>query len=227
MRSSYRQGRWRFSNPVAAYAFASLLVAVTLIGSPPTASGAAATPSLSPKPRELSVTGTALDLPAALTVVRGTAADQPAVDAVVAAFTAHNTSVTITGTDPGAGTTVYVGGEQETPASAAALNAIGVTAPSTLPDQGYLLATGTDSAGRQRIVLSGGQKVGTFYAAQTLKQLLTSDSSGAEIARVTIKDWPAFTFRGGMDSANPHPQGWPGGRRLTGWNRWRSSLGTR
>ncbi|MEU2665033.1 beta-N-acetylglucosaminidase domain-containing protein [Micromonospora sp. NPDC007220] len=207
MRSSYRQGRWRFSNPVAAYAFASLLVAVTLIGSPPTASGAAATPSLSPKPRELSVTGTALDLPAALTVVRGTAADQSAVDAVVAAFTAHNTSVTITGTDPGAGTTVYVGGEQETPASAAALNAIGVTAPSTLPDQGYLLATGTDSAGRQRVVLSGGQKVGTFYAAQTLKQLLTSDSSGAEIARVTIKDWPAFTFRGGMDSANPPPAG--------------------
>ncbi|MFG3421761.1 beta-N-acetylglucosaminidase domain-containing protein [Micromonospora sp. NPDC048063] len=208
MRNGYRpRGRWRFPRTVAGCVLASLFGAVGLLGSPSTASGAAATPPLNPQPRELSVTGTTLDLPVAVTVVRGAAADQPAVDAVVAALTAHRTRVTLTNTDPGAGTTVYVGGARETPASAAALNALGVTTPSTLPDQGYLLATGTDSGGRQRVVLAGGDKVGTFYAAQTLRQLLASDSSGAEIARVTIKDWPAFSFRGGMDSANPPPPG--------------------
>ncbi|SCL29128.1 hyaluronoglucosaminidase [Micromonospora pallida] len=207
MRNGYLRRRWRFPRTLAGCALASLVGTVGLLGSPSTASGAPATPPLNPRPQELSVTGTPLDLPAAVTIVRGTAADQPAVDAVVAAFTSRDTRVTLTSTDPGAGTTVYVGGAQETPASAAALNAIGVATPSGLPDQGYLLATGTDSGGRQRVVLSGGQKVGTFYAAQTLRQLLTSDSSGAAIARVTIRDWPAFSFRGGMDSANPPPPG--------------------
>ncbi|GLY24253.1 beta-N-acetylglucosaminidase domain-containing protein [Micromonospora sp. NBRC 101691] len=206
MRNGPRRRR-RFPRALAGCVLASLVGTVGLLGSPSTAGGAAATPALHPQPQELSVTGTPLDLPAALTVVRGTAADQPAVDAVVAALAAHDTSVTLTGTDPGGGTTVYVGGAQETPASAAALTAIGVAAPGALPDQGYLLATGTDSGGRQRVVLSGGGKVGTFYAAQTLRQLLTSDSSGARIARVTIRDWPAFSFRGGMDSANPPPPG--------------------
>ncbi|XTZ15293.1 glycoside hydrolase family 20 zincin-like fold domain-containing protein [Micromonospora echinospora] len=206
MRNGPRR-RWRFSRALAGGVLASLVGTVGLLGSTSTAGGAATTPALNPQPQEFSVTGTPLDLPATLTIVRGAAADQPAVDAVVAALTAHDTSVTLTSTDPGRGTTVYVGGAQETPASAAALTAIGVTAPSTLPDQGYLLATGTDSGGRQRVVLSGGAKVGTFYAAQTLRQLLTPDSSGAQIARVTIRDWPAFSFRGGMDSANPPPPG--------------------
>ncbi|HEY0696621.1 MAG TPA: beta-N-acetylglucosaminidase domain-containing protein [Micromonospora sp.] len=177
------------------------------MSSPSTAVAAGATPPLNPQPQQLSVTGTPLDLPASLTLVRGTAADQPAVDAVLAAFGARNTNVTVTSTDPGTGTTVYVGGPSETPASASALSAIGVTVPSTLPGQGYTLATGTDSGGRQRVVLSGADKVGTFYAAQTLRQLLTSDSTGAAVVRVTINDWPSFSFRGGMDSSNVPPPG--------------------
>ncbi|MFC7485945.1 beta-N-acetylglucosaminidase domain-containing protein [Knoellia pratensis] len=176
-------------------------------GSTPAASALAA-PQISPRPQQLTVTGARLDLTSSVTVVRGAGADPAAVTATLAALASSGTSVTTRTTDPGTGDTIYVGGPSETAASAPALTALGVVAaPDSRKPEGYVLASGTDSGGRKRVVLSGHDKAGTFYAAQTLRQVLTPDATGAAVDRVTINDWPGFGFRGGMDSANPPPDG--------------------
>ncbi|MFC3808366.1 beta-N-acetylglucosaminidase domain-containing protein [Terrabacter sp. MAHUQ-38] len=199
-----RRARGALAGGLAPIALAAVTIAGPAAGA---AESAAAAPEVSPRPQKMTVTGAALDLAASVTVVRGVGADPAAVTATLAALAATNTSVTITTTDPGTGDTVYVGGPTETAPSRPALVALGVTAANGPRQQGYVLASGTDSRGRKRVVLSGHDKVGTFYAAQTLRQLLSPDATGASIDRVTIEDWPGFGFRGGMDSANPPPPG--------------------
>ena len=62
----------------------------------------------------------------------------------------------------------------------------------SLPTEGYRLHVGTDS-----IEIASADDAGEFYAYQTLRQLVTptSDSSIA-IPRCTVRDWPAFRWRG-------------------------------
>ena len=204
--SSHRSRRTRgaLAAGLAPIALAAVAVAAPAASS---AENASTAPEVSPRPQKMTVTGATLDLSASVTVVRGVGADPAAVSATLAALASTNTSVTTTTTDPGTGDTVYVGGPTETAPSRPALVALGVTATNRPTPQGYVLASGTDSSGRKRVVLSGHDKAGTFYAAQSLRQLLSRDATGASVDRVTIEDWPAFGFRGGMDSANPPPPG--------------------
>jgi hypothetical protein len=159
-----------------------------------------ATPVISPVPRMLSASGSTLALPASVTVVAGASADPAAVALTRSALQNAGTTSTLTPTEPASGPTVYVGGPNETPASASALSALGVTGPSGLPAEGYVLAASTGSDGRVRVVLSGIDKAGTYYAAQSLGQLLTRGTTGAALPAVSIRDWPGYRMRGGMES---------------------------
>ncbi|WP_327294207.1 MULTISPECIES: beta-N-acetylglucosaminidase domain-containing protein [unclassified Streptomyces] len=96
---------------------------------------------------------------------------------------------------------VYVGGPGENPSSATALTALGVQGPQGLAAEGYVLAAGRahgDGAGR--IVLSGTDTTGTYYAAQSLRQVLPHRSGpGASVRGLQVRDWPATPVRGTIE----------------------------
>ncbi|MER7444506.1 beta-N-acetylglucosaminidase domain-containing protein [Micromonospora avicenniae] len=95
---------------------------------------------------------------------------------------------------------VFLGGPNETTASIAALDALGVQGPAGLPGEGYVLAAGHDRRGRPRIVLAGVDGAGTFYAVQSLRQLLVSKGPRVTVDGVAVRDWPGYRVRGGMES---------------------------
>ncbi len=84
-------------------------------------------------------------------------------------------------TDGEADVTVRLG------ASAAAL---GVEPAEGLPAEGYVVAVGGN-----QIVLDGVDTDGTFYAAQTLAQLV----QGNHLDGVEIRDWPTMRYRGSIE----------------------------
>nr|WP_084628668.1 beta-N-acetylglucosaminidase domain-containing protein [Amycolatopsis nigrescens] len=83
--------------------------------------------------------------------------------------------------------TVYIGGPAENPATAAALAGLGAPGPEGLPAGGYTLA-----AGRGVLALAGVDPTGTFYAAQSLRQVVT----GRSVPALTVRDWPSMPLRG-------------------------------
>ncbi|WP_326760177.1 beta-N-acetylglucosaminidase domain-containing protein [Streptomyces phaeochromogenes] len=89
---------------------------------------------------------------------------------------------------PDAELTVYVGGPGENPATAQVLARLGGESPRGLPGGGYAVAVG-----RGRVALSGVDGTGTYYAAQTFRQLV---GRGKAVPDVVVRDWPAAALRG-------------------------------
>ncbi|MFE0253772.1 beta-N-acetylglucosaminidase domain-containing protein [Streptomyces sp. NPDC059010] len=92
---------------------------------------------------------------------------------------------------PAAALTVYVGGPTENTATGPVLSRLGAKSPAGLPSGGYALASGR-SHGHALVALSGTDTTGTFYAAQTLRQLVTRD----RLPAVNVRDWPTAGLRG-------------------------------
>ncbi len=83
------------------------------------------------------------------------------------------------------GLNVYIG-------DPGALAAQKLEGPSELPADGYVLGIGAD-----RIVLAGKDATGTFYAAQTLRQVLPQRKQpGGKVAGLAVRDWPGTALRG-------------------------------
>ncbi|NGN68098.1 beta-N-acetylhexosaminidase [Streptomyces sp. A7024] len=92
----------------------------------------------------------------------------------------------------GDGLTVHLDG----PGTAEALSDLGIEGPAGLPADGYVLGIGR-AADRDTIVLSGKDATGTYYAAQSLRQLLPHRSApGAEVRGTAVRDWPGTGWRG-------------------------------
>ncbi|WP_432001261.1 beta-N-acetylglucosaminidase domain-containing protein [Streptomyces sioyaensis] len=151
---------------------------------------AAAAPSLSPTPRSVQRRPDQVTLTPSVTLVAGPKADAAAVSVVEAALAdAGAQHVVRAGRAPGHGQlTVYVDGA----GAARALAELGARGPDGLPAEGYALAVGEG-----RIALSGKDATGTYYAAQTLRQLLPHRARpGARVAGTVVRDWPATALRG-------------------------------
>lgn len=101
--------------------------------------------------------------------------------------------------------TVYLDG----PGTTEALKRLGARSPSGLPSGGYALASGRRD-GRTVVALSGSDATGTFYAAQTFRQLL--DGSG-KLPEVKIRDWPTAALRGVIEGFYGTP--WTHAERLS------------
>jgi beta-N-acetylglucosaminidase-like protein/concanavalin A-like lectin/glucanase superfamily protein/hyaluronidase-like protein/glycosyl hydrolase family 20 len=160
-------------------------------------------PVISPTPQSEKPLSSAFPLTPVVGVVT-TAQTDPAtvtlVDDVLRNWGVTGIRQTTDGSDPGTPVTIWVGGPQENPASAPALAALGIGGPQDLPAEGYVLAAGRDGDGRARIVLSGVDRTGTFYAAQSFRQIISRHPGRPEVAGVSVRDWPAFAVRGGMQS---------------------------
>jgi hyaluronoglucosaminidase len=89
--------------------------------------------------------------------------------------------------------------------TASPLGDAGLEVPDDLPAEGYALAAFTREGGTAEVVLAGADAAGTFYAAQTLRQLVTGTAGAADaattaaIAGVGVVDHPAMRHRGAIE----------------------------
>jgi hyaluronoglucosaminidase len=112
------------------------------------------------------------------------------------------------GGDEGADGLVVHVGESRDPAIAAELRAALVDVPADLPAEGYVLAAFGRSDGSASVVLAGANAAGTFYAAQTLRQL----TGEGPVAGVAVVDRPAMRHRGAIEGFYGSP--WTAEERL-------------
>lgn len=159
-------------------------------------------PQISPVPQSVEWIGDGFSIPTEVGLVTGSTTDSSAIQTVEAILEKSGVQSIKRVTDNEAPTSpvnIWLGGPLENEATASALQALGVSIPADLKEDGYVLASGTDQSGNKRIVLSGSTATGTFYAAQSLGQLITSKDSGYTVPAVTIIDWPKMDWRGSIE----------------------------
>ncbi len=177
----------------------TLLVTAVAVAVPAPANAAPA-PSLAqvwPTPQQVTPRAGQVTIPRTVVEVVGAGTDPSALAVVDQVLRAAGTSTIVKVTDHdqaaldrergNGGLVVFVGGPTESRATALALAALRLKGPEGLAPGGYVLA-----ADRGVIALSGVDTSGTFYAAQSFRQLFASGKSGA----FGIRDWPAAPLRG-------------------------------
>jgi YVTN family beta-propeller protein len=193
---------------------AALLLALGLAApaAPASAEPRQSVPEVWPTPQKITVGAGRLTVPDRVVEVVGPGTDPSARKVVEAALRAagadHITKVAAGDRPPPAGLTVYLGGPGENSATARTLTRLGAAAPSGLASGGYVLAAGR-SHGQTLLALSGVDPTGTFYAAQTLRQLLDDKH---RLPVVTIRDWPTAALRGVIEGFYGTP--WTHAERL-------------
>ncbi|MCX4553803.1 beta-N-acetylglucosaminidase domain-containing protein [Streptomyces sp. NBC_01500] len=187
-------------------------LALALAAAPLTAAVAAGTASAAPKPVAPVITPTpqaetvrsdSVRITPTVDVVTGSTTDAAALALVEKSLKAAGATRLAVGTkssDPGR-LAVYVGGPGENASATKALDALGVKGTQGLAAEGYVLAAGRahgDGAGR--IVLSGVDATGTYYAAQSLRQVLPQSSHpGGSVHGLNVRDWPSTPIRGTIE----------------------------
>ena len=198
----------RFGTLLVALAAAATTATLPAHAAPPNKPGL---PAVYPVPQSMTALGNSVPLGSAVGLVTGASSDQDAVTEVRSILSGAGVRTIDQVTDPTAlrpgETAIFVGGADEDPPAAAALAALGVTDATSLPAEGYVLADGT-AAGRPVIVLDGHDATGTYYAAQTLRQLVVNRS----VPGVRVRDWPALPIRGVIEGFYGNP--WSDAQRL-------------
>ncbi|MEV4611959.1 beta-N-acetylglucosaminidase domain-containing protein [Kitasatospora sp. NPDC049258] len=250
VRAERKAGRRSGALQLAATLSAAAVVGGLLISAPPgyaapvgdrramsapaavTPLGSLADPQVYPRPQQLRAAGRPVGVPQAVTLVTGDGADDAALDAVRQVLgTAGATEVTPVpeAPAPAAGAlVVYLGGPGEQADrllhDLAAAGGAEQQSAAGLPAGGYVLAAGQLPApgggSYGAVVLSGVDGAGTFYAAQSLRQLLSPLAPGqgqGEGAKgfpgLTIRDWPSgAAVRGTAESFYGTP--WSAEERL-------------
>ena len=155
----------------------------------------AALPSVYPTPQSMHARGNAIPLGNRVGVVSGADSDPSAVSAVRTLLTADGVGTVDQVSDlntlrPGE-LAVVVGGS----AARSAVAALGTTDASGLRAEGYVLVDGRIGS-RPTVALDGHDATGTFYAAQTLRQIVSARHEKYFIAGVEVRDWPDMPVRG-------------------------------
>ncbi|MGW6915885.1 beta-N-acetylglucosaminidase domain-containing protein [Kitasatospora sp. NPDC054939] len=205
-----------------AYAYPTAPGPEVVSSAPQTPLGSVSDPQVFPRPQEQRVGGRAVTVPGAVTLVTAPKADNGAVDAVREVLTVAGADSLVPRAEaasPAAGElVVYIGGPAEGSdgtvervlrdlAVAAGGTESSAPSPAGLPSGGYVLSAGQlPAAGGGTygvVVLAGTDATGTFYAAQSLRQLLAAvpagqgqqaAGQGAEaglgLPGITLRDWP-------------------------------------
>ncbi|MFF0075554.1 beta-N-acetylglucosaminidase domain-containing protein [Streptomyces sp. NPDC005494] len=171
------------------------------VAAPPVSRAARPTapPVVTPTPQHMESTGRDLRVPDRVRLVLGDGVDTASVEVVKKALASAGAgrvdTVEAQDASPAprarrAELTV-VAGSVEDPAVAEALRASGGTVPDAPVAEGYSLVSRDDT-----VVLAGNDGDGVYYAAQTLRQLVTGKHS---IAAVSVTDHPAMPLRGSIE----------------------------
>ncbi|PWI20433.1 beta-N-acetylhexosaminidase [Streptomyces sp. Act143] len=171
-----------------------------------TASAAPAQPVVWPQPQSMQSGPSRFTVPDRVVEVVGPDTDPAARRVVESALRAAGADRIVTADKPApsAALTVYLDG----PGTTGVLKRLGARSPHGLPSGGYALASGR-THGRTLLALAGSDATGTFYAAQTLRQLLAGQR---ELPQVTIRDWPTAALRGVVEGFYGTP--WTHAERL-------------
>lgn len=157
-------------------------------------------PALHPAPQHISGSGIDLDLSGRVTVVAADGADPVTVDSLTALLgeVAREVGTAPSAADAASGSTVIlVGTWAEGGPLATALDSVKAAAEdgprmeALGRPEGYVLATGT-LEGHPAAILAGADAHGSFYAVQSLRDLL----AGGRLAAVSVADWPLMATRG-------------------------------
>ncbi|MFE7190698.1 beta-N-acetylglucosaminidase domain-containing protein [Kitasatospora sp. NPDC057541] len=186
---------------------------------PQTPLGSVSDPQVFPRPQEQRVAGKPVTVPGSVILVAAPRADRGAVAAVHEVLGVAGAAAVTPLPPPAApvagSLVVYVGGAGEGAGGetdrilrelTAAAGGKEGTAPSTagMPSGGYALAAGqlpvASGGSYGAVVLAGADATGTFYAAQSLRQLLAAvpaeqgqapGAAGLGLPGITLRDWPS------------------------------------
>lgn len=173
--------------------------ATTASSPSPGASAPTAPPVVTPTPQHMTSAGPDLRVPERVHLVLGDDVDASSTDVIeraLASAGARHLSTSTAGDGASASrghgsTLTVVAGSIKDRSVADALRAAGGTVPDALAAEGYSLASRGDS-----VVLAGNDGDGIYYAAQTLRQLVTGKHS---LASVSVTDHPAMPLRGSIE----------------------------
>jgi hypothetical protein len=190
--------------PLAAAAALTTSVALVFAGSPAISTAApgpspSTLPAVFPAPQQMQARPGSLQIPPVVGEVVGQGTDGPALTALDAVLRANGVRQIVvrydTQSKPQTPVTFVVGSTTVNTAVAPTLGQLGVAGPAGLPAEGYVLAAGR-SGGTALVVLAGADGAGTFYAVQTLRQLLVRNGQHAQLGDVVVRDWPSMPIRG-------------------------------
>ncbi|MFI2780670.1 beta-N-acetylhexosaminidase family protein [Streptomyces sp. ALB3] len=156
-------------------------------------------PVVTPTPQRMERAGRDVRVPDRVRLLLGDDVDASAIDVIrnaLASAGARHIDTTPAGDAAPASrahgrTLTVVAGSVKDRAVADALRTAGGTVPGTPVAEGYSLASRGDT-----VVLAGNDGDGTYYAAQTLRQLVTGKRT---LAAVSITDHPAMPLRGSIE----------------------------
>ncbi|CAL5869217.1 uncharacterized protein PFLUO_LOCUS3445 [Penicillium psychrofluorescens] len=151
-------------------------------------------PAVWPPPQHISSSGGGVSLDGPVTIVTGNATDSATIKTVKEAVLSAGGHVVVSSQPNGHGTQIVIGTEAENGAAAAIAKALTGKPAKGLAADGYVLASG-DYEYRPTIVLNGVDGRGTFYASQTLRQLV----DGHHVPGVQVRDWPLMSIRGSIE----------------------------
>ncbi|ALG10651.1 beta-N-acetylglucosaminidase domain-containing protein [Kibdelosporangium phytohabitans] len=157
----------------------STALAPTATAQPSQANG----PAVYPRPQSTTSRPETVRIPATVNLVVADGADWAAVGVVRDVLVAAGVRKV---DDRGSALSVYVGRHPD------ALQALGVKGTEGMGAEGYVVAVGTGRDRLSRMVVDGVDDAGTFYAAQTLRQLV----QGSAVRGVEVRDWPSLRWRG-------------------------------
>ncbi|TQV94539.1 Beta-N-acetylglucosaminidase [Cordyceps javanica] len=153
-------------------------------------------PAVWPPPQQISGSDAcAVRLSGDVTIVTGNATDAPTIKAVQAIIADAGGKATVANQATSKGTQIFVGTESENRDAAAAAKALTGDSAKGLTAEGYVLGAGKYN-GRPTVVLNGVDARGTFYAAQTLRQLVGGNRG---VPGVKVRDWPLMPIRGSIE----------------------------
>ncbi|KAJ5235162.1 beta-N-acetylglucosaminidase-domain-containing protein [Penicillium citrinum] len=151
-------------------------------------------PSLSPQPQEIKLHGKGVSLNSDVTIVTGNVTDKATIDTVKAVVSSAGGKAVISTHPTTKGAQIIIGTGSDNDLATTVAKALTGDTANDLDADGYVLASG-NYKNQPSIVLNGVDKRGTFYASQTLRQLI----DGHEIPAVQIRDWPLMSIRGSIE----------------------------
>ncbi|MGO2755488.1 MAG: beta-N-acetylglucosaminidase domain-containing protein [Brachybacterium alimentarium] len=151
-----------------------------------------------PQPSALERTEREVALGRTVSVIVGEDTDEVALQDLTELLEANGCTVaTVLADDAGttaSGTRIHLGSPEDNPTLPAALEVVGVPGPEDLAADGYVLAAAKDKGAV--VVLAGHDARGTYYAVQTLRQLL---AGGTRLPAVQVRDEPLMEIRGAIE----------------------------
>lgn len=152
-------------------------------------------PAVWPPPQQISSTGgPVVQLAGPVTIVIGNTTDDTTINAVKAIVSSAGGKPTVASQSTGLGIQVVLGTEADNAAAANIAKAFTGKSASDLAADGYVLASGVYKE-QPSVVLNGVDTRGTFYATQTLRQLIQH----GHVPGIKVRDWPLMSIRGSIE----------------------------